>query len=339
MKNTIYSLSALFLFSLLIFSGCKSEPGEEPAVWSADGADASGNLLMVNQSGRKLVLYKDGDIIKNIPASSSDYLINIQNSSGGTVELQIYDWDAIKDELDGPSYSNLYKNWQVVLSSSTSLENRVTWHVSADDQYTAISTIDFNYYGGTDNSVDVYINGKNGAKIMSLKPGDQYRSVGLDYGNYTLHYNYWFSDQNNVGNSEDKGWIERQTVMGEESYIWLVTNENRKEQTLIIPHQGAAALQSQLYGSINVTNNTADLLQVYAGGRLIEEVCYLEEGNNQNLSSLASLDSYTYILPIQDVDLGRQNYTLTAKNTISGSVVDSYTFELVADSTVNWSIE
>ena len=106
MKNTIYYLSALFLFSLLIFSGCKSEPSEEPAVWSADGADASGNLLMVNQSGRKLVLYKDGEIIKNIPASSSDYLINIQNSSGGTVELQLYDWDAIKDELDGPSYSN-----------------------------------------------------------------------------------------------------------------------------------------------------------------------------------------------------------------------------------------
>ena len=132
---------------------------------------------------------------------------------------------------------------------------------------------------------------------------------------------------------------ERQTVMGEESYIWLVTNENRKEQTLIIPHQGAAALQSQLYGSINVTNNTGNLLQVYAGGKLIEEVCYLEEGNNQNLSSLGPLDNYKYILPIQDVDLGRQTYTVSAKNIISGSIVDSYTFELVADSIVNWSIE
>ena len=71
------------------------------------------------------------------------------------------------------------------------------------------------------------------AKIMTLMPGQQDKMVGVDYGNYTLHYLYWFSDQNDSEAFEERGWIENQTVDGEDYPIWLVLNENRKDVTIL----------------------------------------------------------------------------------------------------------
>lgn len=335
MKRSLLLLSFLaFLFA----TSCELVD-DKPKDFVPDKPDESGNLLIMNNSGERLVLYKDEYIVKKIPASATDFLVHVDNPGEGTVQLDVYLWEDVKDDLNNPSPGDAYKTWLVPLANSDAVEERATWHLSGSAQYTDVATINFNYYGGTDNYVDVFLNGRTGAKVMTLAPGQQYKKVGVDYGNYTLHYNYWFSNQNDAVAKEERGWIEKENINGEEKDIWLILNENRKDVTFVVPHLGAAANKGTKYANLKIKNTLSDPVQIYVGDKLIESLCYLEEGNAKNLSTIDYQGEYTFIMPITEEDAVERELTLTAKHLTTSEIMDQQTITVIADETVTWNVD
>ncbi len=329
----------LTLLAAALLASCETKSVDPPKEFVADAPDASGNLLIINNSEQQLVLYKDESMVKKIPASATDYLVNIPNESEGTVQLDLYTWETVKEDPNNPDPAAVFKRWLVPLSSSTAVEERATWHISGASQYTNVATVNLSYYGGTDEFVDVYLNSRTGAKIMSLMPGQQDKKVGVDYGNYTLHYLYWFSDQNDNEAFVELGWIEDQTIDGEEYPIWLILNEDRKDVTAIIPHLGAAQSTGTKYGSLTITNLSPEPVQVFAGDQLIEDVCFLENGLPENLSTLDRNGSYTYILPIYGEGATEASYVLSAKHLTNGSSIESATVTVSVDTAATWAVD
>jgi len=285
------------------------------------------------------VLYKDEYVVKKIPASATDFLVNIPNPGEGTIELDLYLWEDVMLDPNNPDPAQVFKKWLVPLSNSTGIEERATWHISGATQYTNVATVNVSYYGGTDEFVDLFLNSRTGSKVMSLMPGQQDKKIGVDYGNYTLHYLYWFSDQNTSEGFEELGWIESQIIEGEEYPVWLVLNENRKDITIIVPHLGAAQSTGMKYGSLTITNLTPEPVQIFAGDKLIEDVCFLENGLPENLSTLDHNGSYTFIMPIYGEGVTDAEFILSAKHLTNGSTIENATITVTADSTVTWTVD
>lgn len=325
-----------FLAAVLFVTSCEFE---EPKDFTPDESDAGGNLLIINNSQERLVLYKDEYVVKKIPASATDYVVHIDNPNETTVQLDLFLWEDVKDDINNPNPDDVWKSWLVPLSASDDIDKRATWHVSGADQYKEVATLNFSYYGGTDNFVDVYLDGRTGSKVMSLKPGDQYKKVGVDYGNHTLHYLYWFSDQNTSTAFEELGWIEKETVNGEEKSIWLILNAGRKEVITIIPHYGAATSKGMKYGNLTIRNSSDDPVSIEADGKLIEQICYLDNESKLNLSTIGRNDTYTFVMPIYGEDVTTQEYTLVAKSLPNGYEVESTTITITMDETVEWVVD
>ncbi len=334
MKRVLYFLT---FASIILASSC--EIIENPAGFTPDNPDATGNLLIINNSNEQLVLYKDQEVVKMIPASATDYLVYIPNESEGTVQLDLYLWEDVAGDINNPAPADAFKRWLVPLSSSDAVEQRATWHVGGASQYTDVATLNLSYFGGSDNNVDVYLNGRTGGKVVSLKPGDQYKKVGVDYGNYTLHYLYWFSDQNDANAFKEVGWIESQLINGNEKDIWLILNENRKDVTMVIPHFGSAGSQGTKYAGIEITNHTGEPVQIFVGDKLIESVCFLEEGNTRNLSTLDVDGSYTFYLPITEEGATEKSFRLKAQTLTTVLTLETADITLVADEVVGWVVD
>ncbi len=337
MKRVLFYLSFL---SLIFMGSCELFQEDPPKDFIPDSPDPSGNLLIINNSTQRLVLYKDEYIVKKIPASATDFLVYIPNPNESTIELDMYLWEDVMLDPNNPDPANVFKKWLVPLSNSTSVEERATWLFRGASQYTNVATLNLSYYGGTDEFVDVYLNSRTGAKIMSLMPGQQDKKVGIDYGNYTLHYLYWFSDQNNNEAFEELGWIESQIIDGEEYPVWLVLNENRKDITIIVPHLGAAQSSGMKYGNLTITNMTPEPVQIYAGDRLIEDVCFLENGLPENLSTIDRYGSYTFIMPIYGGEgVLDEDYILSAKHLTNATTIETATITVTADETIEWIVD
>lgn len=334
MKQFFYYLT--ILLAITIVTSCEFE---EPKDFVPDQEDASGNLLIINNSNERLVLYKDEYLVKKIPASASDFLVFIDNPDESTVQLDIYLWDDVKDDINNPNPSSAYKRWLVPLSSSTAIEEQATWHINGNTEYLNSATVNFSYFGGTEYNVNVFLNGINGAKILSLKPGDQYKRVGVDYGNFTVAYEYWVSNPNdNQAKDESKTvWIDKEEINGEEVSIWLVLNENRSDVTTIIPHNGVDAQKQSFYAYIKVTNDKANPVVIKAGDNYIENVCYLE-GNKQNFSTIPSKGSTTFIMPISDINTLEETFILSAYD-VEGRFVEEITFTLTEEESVSWMVD
>lgn len=339
----------LFLFAIAAFLGA-CEKDDPPAEFQADPSSDAGNMLIVNSSNKQLVLYKEGVPIKKIPNSSSDYLVNISTQEGQATEFSLYDWEDVKGDINNPLPDDVFKKWRVALSTSTVVSERVTWHVSASTEYSNMATIYFNYYAGTDYSVDVFLNGRTGAKLMTLSPGQQYRKIGLDYGNHTLAYRYWYSDQGNADGEEEIGWVESHTINGEENDIWLVLNESRSDVTMIVPHNDAQVGEQFLYGNLEVENRTGEPVVIHANSQLIENIIYFPDGNAKNLSTIDHAGKETYVIPIVPASEEAENQNgeeqapqsvsinLMAKN-LSGETVKEETLEITVGETVKWLLE
>lgn len=334
MKRVLYFLT---FASIILASSC--EIIDTPSGFEPDQPDQSGNLLIINNSNEQLVLYKDQEVVKKIPASATDYLVYVPNESEGTVQLDLYLWKDVADDIANPNPSDAFKRWLVPLSNSDAVEQRATWHIGAASQYTDVATLNLSYYGGTDNFVDVYLNGRTGGKIASLKPGDQYKKVGVDYGNYTLHYLYWFSDQNDNMAFEELGWIETQYVNGEEKDIWLILNENRKDVTMVIPHMGSAQSQGTKYAGVEITNHSNEPVQIFVGDKLIEAVCFLEDGNTKNLSTIDVDGAYTFFLPITEKDTLSKSFRLKAQTLTTVETIETTDITLTADEVSGWVVD
>jgi hypothetical protein len=328
----------LFLFVVATLLGaCEKE--DPPAVFQADQSADAGNLLIINNSNKRLVLYKDEVPMKKISSSSTDFLVNVPTQDGVAVELSLYDWEDVVGDINNPPLDQVFKKWKISLANSTALSNQVTWHVSDKSEYSTMATIFFNYYAGTDYSADVFLNGQTGAKLMTLAPGQQYRKIGLDYGNHTLSYHYWLSDQNTADATQDIGWIEKQTINGEEGDIWLILNENRSEMTMVVPHYGSTISDQVKYGNLKIINDKSHPVQIYVGQKLIEGVCYLEDGSTKNLSTIAGQESYTFVMPITDEDAQSVELNLRAVHLTNGNAVKEEKVVVTADETLTWTVD
>ena len=335
MKRLFFYLTFV---SLILVSSC--EIIEDPDYFEPDQPDASGNLLIINNSNEQLVLYKDQVVVKKIPASATDFLVNVPIDDGSTVQLDLYLWTDVYDDVDNPDPSLAYKRWLVPLSNSTDIEERATWHVGSDDTFVDVATVSFSYFGGTSYNADIFLNNRSGAKIMSLKPGDQYRKVGIDYGNYSLLYKYWYSDPNDANAIDESKtvWIEEENINGEDVKIWMVLNENRKDVTYIVPHNGIDTEKKSWYGNIKITNLHSIPVIIKAGDKLIENVCYLDGGSLLNYSTIDNTGTETYVMPILEENTMEETYILTARD-LEGSFISDTTITVTPDITVEWIVQ
>lgn len=336
MKRILLYLSFL---SFIFATSCEFIE-DEPKEFVPDDQDASGNLLIINNSNQRLVLYKDEFIVKKIPATATDYLVYIPNENEGTVQLDLYLWEDVKDDIENPDPALAYKRWLVPLANSTSVEERATWHIGSDDTFTDVATVSFSYFGGTSYNCDIFLNDRSGAKIMSLKPGDQYRKVGIDFGNYTLHYKYWYSnpDDNQAIDDSKTVWIEEELINGEEVKIWMVLNENRDEVTYIVPHNGVDTQKKSYYGTIEITNFHNQPVIIKAGDKLIENVCYLDNGDKTNYSTVDVNGTTSFVMPILSDDIMEETYFLTATD-LEGKFIEEISITVAAEETVEWIVD
>ncbi len=323
------ALAILFALSILFFIGCedneddvtKDPPGTDPP-------DLEGNIVISNFSNTALALYHNGECLKKIPNSSTDYIIWIPNPNDLTLDLQVFRYDDVApDFAPNPDLGMVFKRWNINVSNSQDAEKRVTWHISESIEEINSGNIEFNYVGGTDNQVDVFLNSRNGAKIITLKPGDQYDNiVGLDYGAYTMHFKYWYSDPNTPESVELVGWIEKEVVAGNEVDIWAVINDARQSQDIWVPHYENANVIPDTRGTIRITNQYFEPLRIYANGQLIENIMYLD-GDTQASSILAVGDVIDFVVD-GDIEYYLLAKPLNASNTIANATINLSVGEL-----------
>ena len=324
-----FILFALLSF-LVVFISCKKEDAESD---DPNGEpDTEGNLLIRNYSNEALALYRGSEFIKIVWNNSEDFLVNLENPNHSSLDLRLYKYEDVKDDINNPEASKLFKTWEIVLSADSELEHRATWFISSDNTEINSGTLTFAYVGGTENQVDVYVNGKSGAKLLSMKPGDQYiKTFGIDFESYVMNYRYWFSDPNNAGQTTELGWIDKEIVNGDEVDIFVILNQERKERHIQIPHwNGGGAVQDE-YGTIKIKNSSSIPLQIWVGSQLIEDIVYTN-GQGQNSSTIMSNEYSEFVMK-------EGEYTFVAKNIQTTQVVEQIVDTIFIDQQTYWEIQ
>jgi hypothetical protein len=103
---------------------------------------------------------------------------------------------------------------------------------------------------------------------------------------------------------------------------------------------GAAQSTGMKYGSLTISNLTPEPVQIFAGDKLIEDVCFLESGLPENLSTLDRYGSYTFIMPVVGGEgVTDMDYILQAKHLTNGSTIETATVKVVADDSVEWIVD
>lgn len=337
MRNPI---AILVLLILIAFMGCETgdDPNPlipqppEPPEFEPDDPDPEGNLVIRNMSDQVLILYARGERKKVLPASSDDFLVNIPNAGGTVADLWLFKVVDAQDNPDNPDLALVFKRWSVVLSSDNEIEHRVTWLVNGSETESINGTLILNYFGGVDESVDVMLNNRTGAKLASLRPGQQDKRVGLDYGNYAILYRYWISDQNSPDGEEELGWIDKENVNGEEVAIFLILNDSRNNRHIQVPHWNNGNLPETQYGNIQIKNDTAQPVQIWVGSDLIEDVMYTDRPI-QNRSTIAANDIEVFTMPVIESE-----YTFIARYLSNGMEISRRSIGIVPDSSIYWEI-
>ncbi|MEW8179621.1 MAG: hypothetical protein AB2754_21290 [Candidatus Thiodiazotropha endolucinida] len=327
----------LTIIILAMFSGCKIldsiTGGDSDSSNEVTTADEEGNLVISNNSGQRLKLFNGETYLKTLSDSSSDFLVNIPNPDSAILDLRLFKADEVSGTAS-PGLEGVFKRWNVILAADTQTEHRATWMVQERSSEYESGEITLAYIGGTANSVDVYLSGKaenGGAKLISLSPGAQNRKVGLEYGNYTVYFRYWYSDQNSIQGIQEVGWKEKELVSGSEVPIYIVLNANRAEKHLQIPHYNAASpVGESPYGKIVITNSTSLPVQIYSEKTLIENIIHTDKPIT-NASTIAAGTSDDFTLPIG-------SYTLRALDLQSAGEVATKTIEITSAGSAVWEI-
>ncbi len=298
------------------------------------GADASGNLVLVNRSNEQLVLYQGETPLRVIPNDSSDFLINIPNAVGGAVDLRLHRLQDVQNDIENPDASTIYKRWEVPLVNSTALADRSSWVVTADEEQSTTGTVTFDYLAAANSDVfvDVYLNSRTGARLTSLRAGDVGRSVGIGYGNYTVLYRYWRSDQNTAEGSTELGWIESlPTADGSDVPYYVVLNSSRTSMSLRIPSFNGGS-QAVDYGDVLINNETNQPIEIWTNdSRQIEElVVLLDDQVADNLSTIFNGDDQSYALTAGE-------YSIEARD-LQGAVIGEVTFTVEAGADIQIDI-
>ena len=322
-------VSLIAVFVLFWGTACdKFDRGTDPPSTDPDTADAQGNLVIKNLTGQRLVLYRGGEErLKIIPDDLTDYVVAVPNPNGDVLDLRVFRLGDVSGSLDMPTSSALLKRWAIPLASDYEAEHRSTWVIKDDDAETDSGTLTLGYVGGTENSVDIYLDSKNGAKIASLRPGAVATQVGVDYGTYTVLYNYWYSDPNSANAIEGRGWTDTEVVNDDEVPIYIVLNANRTRRHVQVPHQG---VQLNPWGTITVQNTTSKPVQLWVGQQLIEHVVYTD-GSRVNLSTLAANETAWFTLPTGI-------HAVIAKDPVTTGTVSQESFDIRDGSKFSWDV-
>lgn len=280
--------------------------------------DLEGNLVITNQTGKTLYLFKDysgiGDdleaYITCIPADAENFLVNIPNQGLAICLLQIWKAEDVPD-ISSPDLLMVHRQWSVALSNTTVPNERANWLITGGSEYEATGTLLINYPNIDEfglqviYQVDVFLNSKNGAKLASLQPGIVDKKVSVDYGVHYLYFNYWYSDPNSTtGEIIDLGWEEESEI---------VVNELFKMVNVEIP-----VFYSKVgkYGELTVYNGNDYAVNVYANDVLIEDIA-LVEGSAAGLSTIPANSSSTFVIPVN-------KYTISVDD-LKGDLVNEFT--------------
>jgi hypothetical protein len=273
----------------------------DPGQYTTCSPDAEGNLIITNQTGVTLYLYKNfnGDIpddgmnsfVTCIPVDAENFLVHIPNQSLSILRLQI--WKALDvTDKNNPDLVNVYRQWSVALSNTTSTDERASWLITSDDQYGGTGTLLVNYPAVDDQGlqviyqVDIFLNNKNGAKLASLQPGITDKIVSVDFGIHYLYFHYWYSDPNSTtGDIVDIGWSES---------VEVVVNEQHKEREIIIPVYYSTVGK---YGELTVRNRNTFAVNVYVNDKLIEDIAIVD-GSPAGLSAVPAGEESTFLIPV-----------------------------------------
>jgi len=321
---------SIFLL-VLIFSGCSTDTDEE----IQDISDDIGNLVIINNTEEKLVLYNGDDAIRIIPNTSNEFLVGIDNENNIVLDLRIFKYDDVIDDINSADDGLLYKRWNVILAENFEQEYQVTWVIQKESTEAESGTVTFDYAPGSEYSVDIFLNSKTGARLLSLAPGWGSKKAGIDYGNYQLYYHYWYSDPNSAEGIQSIGWIslndeDIQFSTGiSTDQLSMVINVNNNDIYKVVPMIDFE--QPEINGSIIINNSSSNILKIYIGNTLIE----LHEnvsGMQENSSTIPRYSTSEFVL------LGGE-YQLYARDAWNYEMlIDELNITVQPDTTYEWNI-
>ena len=300
------------LVMIVILSGCTQDVQDSESQFDVS-QDIEGNLLILNRLNGAVLLYtsESESPLKEIGAKE-DFIVNIPSDGSTPTSLQIWKKSQVSDPLE-PDIENIYKEWDIVLSNTSAESEQVVWVIKSGSASPAVGQLSF-YYPSIDfmgNMViydaSIYLDSKNGKKIISLTPGMENKTVGLDFGYYYLFYKYSY-DHNSQ--SETVGWIELDSLGNS---LNTLVNAGNPIQNIEVPIYSLSDIGR--FGYLDIINQSSYDVKIFTQNDIqIEDVVV----SNQSTYGLSIIESnggsYNYLLP-------QNNYMLTAKNLITGEIV------------------
>ena len=302
------------LLVLVILSGC-TQDGQDPESQFDVSQDIEGNLLILNRLNGPILLYtsESESPLKEIGAKE-DFIVNISSDGSTPTSLQIWKKSQVSDPLE-PDIEKIYKEWDIVLSNTSEESEQVVWVITSGSASPAVGQLSF-YYPSMDflgNMViydaSIYLNSKSGKKITSVAPGMENKIVGLDFGYYYLFYKYSYET---TSQSEAVGWIELDSLGNS---LNTLVNAGSPIQNIEVPIYSLSDIGR--FGYLDIINHSPYDVKIFTQNDIqIEDVVV----TNQSTYGLSIIESnggsYNYLLP-------QNNYMLTAKNLITGEIVDT----------------
>ena len=305
---------SFFLIILVIFLGC-SQKAESPEFQFDITEDTLGNILIQNRLNAPILLYISGleTPFKEIGAKD-DFLINIPSDGSTPISLKIWKKSQVSDPSE-PNMEKIYKHWDVVLPNTTSEIEQVTWLITSGNNSPDVGTLFFHYPSLDElgNMViyeaSIYLNDKSGNKIVTILPGDDNKTLGLDFGYYYLYYKYSYNYSNG---SEVVGWIELDSLG---IALNTLLNAGTPSQLLDVPIYYLSDIGR--LGYIKIINESSSDLKIYTQNDIPLEEIVVTDQSTFGLSIIENYGgSYNYLLP-------QNNYSLTAKTLGTGEVISS----------------
>ena len=300
------------LVMIVILSGC-TQDGQDPESQFDVSQDIEGNLLILNRLNGAVLLYISGSEspLKEIGAKE-DFIVNIPSDGSTPTSLQIWKKSQVSDPLE-PNIENIYKEWDIVLSNTSTESEQVVWVIKSGSASPAVGQLSF-YYPSIDfmgNMViydaSIYLDSKNGKKIISLTPGMENKTVGLDFGYYYLFYKYSYEHNSQ---SETVGWIELDSLGNS---LNTLVNSGNPIQNIEVPIYSLSDIGR--FGYLDIINQSSYDVKIFTQNDIQIEDVVLSNQSTYGLSIIESNGgSYNYLLP-------QNNYILTAKNLITGEIV------------------
>lgn len=299
----------------------------------SDISDPQGNLEIQNNTDYRYLLYVNDSLSRLVPAHAAKHLIYIQATGGQAFNLKLYKKTDLSDnEILNPPVSKIDLQWDVILPRETWDNVRVKWVVD-DFAHNEDALVGFLYSGqdasGGANpfSVDIFLNSKNGIKILSLAP-EGYSSANLSFGYQVLLFRYWKSNPSSPNGQDEKGWVEQKpngTSYG------LVLNSYNDSLTFQVPV--FFEVYPEINGYLKFDNQTDNDFYIRANGLKFEDFIILPEGNSTSGMSYIENQSTT---PDFKVPIGE--YLLRAIVPSSGLEYETTVLYVNQNDSLLWTI-